>query len=278
MQSESDSIDWTLDETGSTPSANTGPSAAHSGARYAFTEASANYNETAIIEADFDFSNLATPMISFYYHMWDGDTGNMGALYFEVSTDAGQTWTLHFARTGSQGANWLPASVGLENYAGQVVRLRFRGEIGPNFQSDISIDTIVVREGLPGDQVTDFASWFAFNYPSVVDDGQNDDPDGDGIINFVEYALGSNPDDPSSGSLPSGVLHVDTQTYTFSFMRAQSTVRYVVESIPELGDWTDSGVWDSGAAPVDLVEVGEQQDVDIDASGPQRFIRLKMSE
>lgn len=278
MQSDSDSIDWTLDATGSTPSVDTGPNTAHSGSQYGFTEASYNYNETAIIEADFDFSNLSTPLISFYYHMWDGDTGNMGTLDLEVSTDAGQTWTSHFTRSGSQGVNWLPASVSLEDYAGQVVRLRFRGETGPDYQSDISIDTIVVRESLPGDVVTDFASWFAFNYPSIVDDGQGDDPDGDGIINFVEYALGSNPDDPTSGSLPSGVLHLGTQTYTFSFTRAQPTVRYVVESIPELGDWTGSSVWDSSAAPVDLVEVGEQQDVEIDATGTQRFVRLNMSE
>lgn len=278
MQSDSDSIDWTLDGSGSTPSVDTGPDASHSGSRYGFTEASYNYNETAIIEADFDFSNLSTPMISFYYHMWDGDAGNMGTLHFEVSTNDGQTWTPHFTRSGSQGVSWLSASVSLEDYAGQLVRLRFRGETGPSYESDISIDTIVVRDGMPGDDVTDFASWFAVNYPSVEDDEQSDDPDGDGIVNFVEYALGSNPDDASSGALPSGVLHVDTQTYVFSFTRAQSTVRYVVESIPELGDWTDSGVWDSSAAPVDLVEVGEEQAVEIDASGDQRFIRLNMSE
>jgi len=57
-------IDWDRNS-GSTGSPNTGPAIAHDGDYYVYTEASGSqYNKTALLEARFDFSELAAPEIA----------------------------------------------------------------------------------------------------------------------------------------------------------------------------------------------------------------------
>ncbi|GAG52366.1 unnamed protein product, partial [marine sediment metagenome] len=81
-----DDMDWTRNS-GSTPSSSTGPSGAHGGSYYVYTEASSpNYpDKTAILEGPcFDLVATSDAALTFWYHMYGS---GMGTLNVEVSED-----------------------------------------------------------------------------------------------------------------------------------------------------------------------------------------------
>ncbi len=136
---------------GGTPSNGTGPSAAADGTTYIYVEASVNGtgypNKRAILNSPcLDFSALATPNITFQYHM----TGSaIETLTVEARTNNTGSWTSVFSRAGAQGSNWNTANVDLTAYAGQSnVQLRFNvvtGDGNQGWQSDIAIDAVSIQ-------------------------------------------------------------------------------------------------------------------------------------
>gem|GEM_PF-1603793 len=281
QQFRSDSQDWDLSQSGGTPSNSTGPSGAQEGSRYAYVEASDHTRDSALLTADFDFTHTVEPFISFSYHMNDSGSGQMGNLYFEVSTDGGVHWDRLLARSGGQGSQWTLAEVNLSAYTGQIVRIHFRADVGSGYRSDIAIDSILVEDAAAGDPPATFAFWLQANYPEISDTSLDGDPDSDGVGSFLEYALGRSPNDFESGGLPSAEINPTAGKLIFSFTRGQEDVRYIVQSVPNLLSWTDPDIeWDSAAnpSPIDLVDVGETQAVEIEMDGSKRFVRLNVSE
>ncbi len=131
-----------------TPSFATGPNAALSGTNFAFTESSSGAlgDEALLVSPLIDISALSGPALSFWYHMHGGDMGTLN-----VDIDAGSGFDLAvFSLTGQQQAAqtdaWIQQFVDLSAYAGQTIRIRFRGERGNGFESDISIDDVAVDE------------------------------------------------------------------------------------------------------------------------------------
>ncbi|WNJ20200.1 Ig-like domain-containing protein [Pontibacter sp. G13] len=140
-----DDMDWTR-RSGTTPSSNTGPASAYAGSYYAYMEASSpNYpSKTANLESDcLDFGALTDPELTFRYHM----LGNaVGTLNVQVSLDGG-TWNTVWTRSGTQGSNWLLATISLTAYALESdVQIRFNGTTGSSWQGDIVIDDISIQE------------------------------------------------------------------------------------------------------------------------------------
>ena len=146
IQNASDDFDWT-NQTGGTTSGGTGPSGANGGSYYMYTETSSprTTGDIAILESPcFDLTSAFSANFSFYYHMY-GST--MGTLYVELSTDNGATWpNLLWSQTGevqtSNGAAWLQVPIDLTSYVGNTVMIRFRGERGTSYNSDMAIDDI----------------------------------------------------------------------------------------------------------------------------------------
>ncbi|MBN1339325.1 MAG: hypothetical protein JXA03_08380 [Bacteroidales bacterium] len=148
QQSPDDDFDWTR-KTGPTPTSGTGPQGAYEGAYYLFTESSTpNYpNKSAGLFANFDFSQLNQPVLTFWYHMY-GST--MGSLKLQASTNGGNTWNDLWSLTGNQGDIWLQANVSLAAYGMQSnVKIRFLGTTGAGYWSDMAIDFVEVVGLLP---------------------------------------------------------------------------------------------------------------------------------
>jgi parallel beta-helix repeat protein len=133
---------WHVTGTGTTSSSLTGPSTAHSGMKYFFTEASYGAaNDTAILTTPLvDVSTLTAPMLQFWYHMY-GSTINK--LLVEVFN--GTSWNLVDSIVGqqqtSETAPWNVRNVFLTGYTG-MIQARFKGVRGTSFYGDMSIDDI----------------------------------------------------------------------------------------------------------------------------------------
>ncbi len=140
-QAGDDDTDWTADATGSTPSSNTGPTAAYDGNYYVFIEASGHPNQMAMLRADLDLRNHVSASISFACHLYGSA---MGTLALDVSSDNGLSWTSLWSRSGNQGNAWIPVSVSLADYDGELIRVRFRGVVGSSFASDLALDAIAL--------------------------------------------------------------------------------------------------------------------------------------
>jgi V8-like Glu-specific endopeptidase len=140
-----DDFDW-ITLSGATPSNNTGPTTANDGSYYAYMEAS-NPNspaKRAILESPcFDLSSVPFPELTFMYHMYGAD---MGELEVEVSVGGG-SWTSIWTQIGDQGDVWLPGTVDLSAYTNATdLKIRFNGLTGTNWGSDIAIDAVSIAD------------------------------------------------------------------------------------------------------------------------------------
>ncbi len=141
-QSVTDDMDWTRG-TGSTPTANTGPTGDHTTGtgNYLFTESSNPNNPAKRAELYgpcVDLSGLATAELTFWYHLFGA---TMGTLNVDIWN--GASWVNSvFSRIGNQGNSWQQATVNLSAYVGGDIRVRFRGITGTGITSDMAIDDI----------------------------------------------------------------------------------------------------------------------------------------
>lgn len=171
--------DWSVDDA-ATPSGNTGPSADHTSGsgRYLFTEASSCFNNTMqVLSPCFDLSGQSDATLTFFYHMWGA---SMGTLSVQASTDNGTTWSGNlWSQSGDQGNSWQEANVSLASYAGATVRLRFTGNTGAAYTSDIAIDDVSIGTGGGGGcPAIDFSSTTVSAYGSGQDNGSHAVQDG----------------------------------------------------------------------------------------------------
>ncbi len=143
-QYSGDDFDWAL-LSGSTPSTNTGPSAAYQGSYYFYVESSSNFiKQTAFESVCYNLPGSNNAFINFWCHMY-GST--IGTLNLEVTTNEGGSWTTIWSRSGDQGNNWFNVNVDISNYSGGKFSYRFTGITGTAFTSDIAIDQITVDYG-----------------------------------------------------------------------------------------------------------------------------------
>ncbi|CAE7468840.1 DHX37 [Symbiodinium microadriaticum] len=122
---------------GSTPSAHTGPSAAFSGSRYIYLEASGwNHpsQEFTLESPVFEEGNGFSRWVYFSYHMYIDAMGSL-----KLQSYNGTNWTTEWALFGDQGDAWHQAFVALPDSTQAV---RFLGKTGGTFRGDISLDAV----------------------------------------------------------------------------------------------------------------------------------------
>ncbi|HAS45034.1 MAG TPA: hypothetical protein DCS93_31420 [Microscillaceae bacterium] len=208
-QATNDDLNFTR-QSGSTPSSNTGPSAANEGSTYIYVEASGNGtgfpSKVATITSEcFDLSGLSNPTFNFDYHMFGSQINNLRA---EVSTDGGSSWTQIFTKSGDQGNTWFSESVNVSAYAGSNVSFRFTVTTGANttsgWQSDIALDNIRFQSGGSGSSCASlpYAESFESGFGSWTQ-ATNDD------LNFTRDSGGT----PSNGTGPSNATNGSTYIY-----------------------------------------------------------------
>lgn len=149
-QSIDDDGDW-VRNSGTTPSSNTGPSAAAHRSYYLYLEASSignageiGNNATAMLESPcFDLSAYANVSLSIQYHMYGTEVGSLAV----QAADSDEGWTQVWSRSGNQGDEWNTAKIDLSDYAGGTVKLRIVGTTGSGWSSDIAIDRLRLTTG-----------------------------------------------------------------------------------------------------------------------------------
>ena len=144
---DTDNIDWRTQD-GPTNSQDTGPNIDHNpgtaAGNYLYTEASNCFNQEAIlISPCFDLTSSTSPQFDFWYHMYGAA---MGEMHIDVLFN--DVWQLDVipALSGNSGNIWLQASINLSPFVGDIINVRFRGETGTSWTSDMAIDDINVYE------------------------------------------------------------------------------------------------------------------------------------
>ena len=99
------------------------------------------------------------------------------------------------------------------------------------------------------------------------------DPDGDGLVNLLEYALNLNPREPTSQGLP--LVEVNGGTLTISYQKdtTKPDIRYQVEASAVLTTWVDQ-------SDVLVSEEGslETRQTSVSIPGVFKFLRLKITQ
>jgi autotransporter-associated beta strand protein len=184
-----------------------------------------------------------------------GDTAVTGTLAVEIDGAAADLLTVtgNLDFTGSSlaitesGAGFTAESyVIAECFGGTITGL----PLAPaGYQVEAAGSQVVLRKAA----ADDFTTWInAFTFAPGADLGPAGDPDGDGLTNFVEYAFGLKPNDPSS--LQPILAQLDIATGTFTYSRrddALTGLGFTVWTSPDLENWTpdDAANQDDSAGP-----------------------------
>jgi hypothetical protein len=83
-----------------------------------------------------------------------------------------------------------------------------------------------------------FAAWATAAGLSGPNAAANADPDGDGIVNFTEYALGLSPTVADSGALPKLTLENGRRVFRFTQPGYVTGASYLVQSSTDLVNWS----------------------------------------
>ncbi len=110
----------------------------------------------------------------------------------------------------------------------------------------------------------DFAAWSAGHNAGP----EAADPDGDGLANLVEYALGSDPGLPSSGI----TFDPATREITYHLARGRHDIRTALESSADLSDWHEETATVEDLPGNDFLSLSY-----VDESTARRFFRLKVT-
>lgn len=142
-------FDWTRNS-GETATSSTGPTAAADGDFYLYTEATGSNvgfpTKRAVLNSPcFDFTGLVQPGITFAYHMFGSNTGNLA-----VRVNNGTGWTTLWLVEGAQGDQWNTASIDLSAYTNQTIQLRMDSTTGLGERSDVAIDAVRVVSDILG--------------------------------------------------------------------------------------------------------------------------------
>jgi hypothetical protein len=139
--------------------------------------------------------------------------------------------------------------------------------------------------------LTPFQAWreLYFGLPDGGPDANAaDDPDHDGLENFLEYALGSNPTVPSASAAPNVSLNAQGRlVYSFTRYLQATDLTLTIQASADLTNWTDiaskagTASWSTSSSDI-FINDSETGAVTLTDSafvtGGRRFVRLTVSQ
>ncbi len=135
--------------TGGTSSTATGPTGAHSGTQYIYTETSGaptGANIEAISPRIDLSSSFNSAELSFWLHAYGA---SIDTIKVQVGPNATGPWNTVFTQVGQlQTANadpWQNVGINLDNYVGSAIHIRFLVIHGTSFNGDVAIDLVEVN-------------------------------------------------------------------------------------------------------------------------------------
>ncbi|MFN3243421.1 MAG: S8 family serine peptidase [Planctomycetota bacterium] len=272
-----DDLDWTR-RSGTTPSVDTGPTAAQEGNTYVYVESSGSGTgyptKTAILDGP-TISMSGTEQIVFHYHMYGA---SMGTLQLQAVSSTGGVTNV-WSRTGDQGNSWFQATVDLSSLGG-AQQLRFVATTGTSWQSDFAVDNIVITgDGSIGgggggaSLDVDFEAGFG-GLANVAGDthdwtrnsggtpSNNTGPTGAAEGTWYAYVEASSPNIGTNAKLDSGLLpFAGGETLTFRYHMFGGTMGTLnVQAVSSSGAvttlWSRTGdqgnVWQTANVPLTL--------------------------
>jgi surface-anchored protein len=219
--------------------------------------------------------------------------GNMG-IY--ITSAAGWWWNtyngvdandVYIDEVGHRHQNWVFTALGLYQ-----VDVSASAYLGPGQTNPVQSPVTTFTYG-----VGTFAEWQLRNFPisKVMDEtiaGPFADPDGDGVVNLIEYALNMNPRSPErqqmipnsgTGGLPAVYLIEDQnkQRLVIEFVRRRAATHPQVVYHPEFTTTLQPGEWTfAGTVEVDQIDSTWERVRVIDSvasdSWDRRFARLRV--
>lgn len=141
-----DDIDWRV-HNGATASANTGPSVDNTlgttSGKYIYLEASDCFDKKAELYIGcVNLTNSISPVLEFFHHRFGADIGSLNVeVYYNGK------WEALVVPINTPSINlWQKYEIGLQNYVGSIVSLRFVGYTTANWAGDIALDDISIKE------------------------------------------------------------------------------------------------------------------------------------
>jgi hypothetical protein len=163
-------------------------------------------------------------------------------LVLEVDTAAG-TYTIYY-KESEEGYHVFGSATIMPNRRATHIRLGTLNNFGHDGEH-VDFDRIFVTTENPIDKLvtpplSGFAAWIADYYPNGGDDiAPGADPDGDGLSNLVEYALGLNPADPDREAGPSHLLTDGRLGLSFPRNPEATDVAFSVKASANLETWSE---------------------------------------
>ena len=136
-------------------------------------------------------------------------------------------------------------------------------------------------QAVGGDNTMGYSDWVSIIFggisPGIT--GQSDDPDGDGMVNLVEFVFRLDPRRPDSqAALPQASLGQETIALTYTTVHLPDGITVTPELSSDLGNWSDAGqrvsiemLADDGISSTYRVRLNE-----LPGSIKSRFMRLRV--
>jgi len=125
--------------------------------------------------------------------------------------------------------------------------------------------------------------WRATNFGTNANNstiaGDLADPDGDGLVNLVEYALGLDPNSPSVTGLPTLGFTNGFLTLTYTHINSATDITYTPEVSADLAIWTNgpSYISESVLSSNAILQLMQARDLMPMTATPNRFMRLHVT-
>ena len=248
-------------ESGTTTSGTVGPT---QGATGTFTTITSPANTT-----NFNLNDDGTVTYQVVFEVNYVSATQMDTL-FTISSTAGETTTAHFTVTGTTSTIHPTFDTFVLKQAGTTAM--------PVYYDNIKLE-LIGNTAAPDPAI--FADWQEITWPGNTDAntiGPAADPDGDGIINRLEWALHLDATEPDVFA-PTFVKNGAVLDFTYVRRKtAPGEATFQVEWSDTLAnDWSTAGVTEDAPASIDTTSESLHATIPAGANG-RRFVRVRVSD